>query len=123
MKEIKDKRRWDLVPWDAIGGSEVQECLSQGRYDALESLVRAELNGVTCDEAWGILVVVLEFGAEKYSDDNWKTEEPRKYIAAFCRHYLGADRYDLDPESGYMHLAHAYACAVFLAWFQKEGKL
>jgi hypothetical protein len=66
---------------------------------------------------------VLEFGARKYSVDNWKKvpNAPERYAQAFARHVcarLGGEV--LDPESGFPHLAHAACCAAFLAWFQAQ---
>lgn len=59
---------------------------------------------------------VLAFGAEKYGRDNWrKGMEWQRMIDAALRHIVAfADGEDMDPESGYHHLAHAKCCLSFL---------
>jgi hypothetical protein len=70
------------------------------------------------------LAKILTTGAEKYADDNWKhvPDPERRYYSALRRH-LEADRMGeaVDPDSGELHLAHAYACLHFLLWFRMEG--
>lgn len=63
------------------------------------------------------LVLVLTFGAKKYTPDGWRAvpEWRRRYFAAALRHliaWFGGER--LDPESGLHHLAHAACCLFFL---------
>lgn len=65
-----------------------------------------------------LLADVLSFGAAKYARDNWRHVRPfrERYTAALLRHWyahLGGEFY--DGESHLPHLAHAYACAIFLA--------
>lgn len=62
---------------------------------------------------------VLEFGANKYSKDNWQ-QVPNardRYYDAAMRHiqawYYGETK---DPETGESHLAHAICCLMFLLW-------
>lgn len=60
---------------------------------------------------------VLEFGAKKYSRDNWKHVEPARYEKAAMRHlisYVTGEK--IDPESGKSHLAHLMCNALFLMW-------
>jgi hypothetical protein len=60
---------------------------------------------------------VLEFGAKKYSRDNWKHVEPARYEKAAMRHlisYVTGEK--IDPESGKSHLAHLVCNALFLMW-------
>jgi hypothetical protein len=60
---------------------------------------------------------VLEFGAKKYSRDNWKHVEPARYEKAAMRHlisYVTGEK--IDPESGKSHLAHLICNALFLMW-------
>lgn len=64
------------------------------------------------------VVRVMEFGAEKYSRDNWKKVVPNvRYLKAAFRHlikYAGGEK--LDSESGLNHLAHCVCCLLFLIW-------
>jgi len=59
---------------------------------------------------------VLEFGAKKYSPNNWRTVKPgSRYLDAALRHlHAHADGEDNDPESGLSHLAHAACCVLFM---------
>jgi hypothetical protein len=65
------------------------------------------------------VIKVLEYGANKYSPDNWKKvpEMEVRYYDAAMRHI---DSYwqgeYLDEESGQPHLAHAVCCLLFLMW-------
>ena len=60
---------------------------------------------------------VLGYGANKYSDDNWNKLDnlEKRYIAAALRH-ISKDRQgeEIDPESGYSHLAHAVTSLMFI---------
>jgi len=69
------------------------------------------------------VVEVLEFGAKKYSVNNWQKVNPQRYKDAMFRHlidYLSGDKN--DKESGKSHLAHLICCALFLMWFDKKEK-
>lgn len=65
------------------------------------------------------VIKVLEYGANKYSPDNWKKvpQMEVRYYDAAMRHI---DAYwqgeYLDEESGQPHLAHAVCCLLFLMW-------
>jgi len=69
------------------------------------------------------VVSVLEFGAKKYQEENWKqvSNAKTRYYDAMQRH-IGAwwEGEKNDPETGEHHLAHAICCAMFLIWFDKE---
>ncbi len=72
-------------------------------YESLEEVVR-----------------VLEFGAAKYSPDNWKTVEPKAYLDAVQRHIVEIMKHGIharDAESGLHHAAHMTTDALFLVWF------
>lgn len=61
------------------------------------------------------VVDVLSFGARKYSDDNWKNVEPKRYTDALYRHLNAHHKGEAnDAESGLPHLAHAACCVLFL---------
>ncbi|MFA5168950.1 MAG: dATP/dGTP diphosphohydrolase domain-containing protein [Candidatus Omnitrophota bacterium] len=69
------------------------------------------------------VVKVLEFGAVKYSLDNWKKVEPKsRYVDAMFRHLTAwASGEKLDSETGLSHLAHLICCALFLLWADIES--
>lgn len=66
------------------------------------------------------ILKVLEFGAAKYSVDNWQHVEDheRRYYDAAMRHIEAWRLKETnDPESKLPHLAHAVCCLCFLMWF------
>lgn len=66
---------------------------------------------------------VREFGARKYSSDNWrKGFKLKRSIAAALRHIMAfKDGEDNDEESGLCHLAHAMCCLEHALWdFRKH---
>lgn len=69
---------------------------------------------------------ILTFGAEKYEIDNWKKFDKHKRLQTYgsLMRHLEAHRKGekLDPESGCSHLCHIVTNAMFLWWFDKEGK-
>ena len=77
-------------------------------WDALEQVVR-----------------VLEFGAVKYSVDNWRhvPDARYRYRDALLRHTVAMIRgEDTDPESDLPHAAHAACCALFLVALERAWK-
>jgi hypothetical protein len=63
------------------------------------------------------VIKVLEFGANKYSRDNWRKVEnaEARYMAAAFRHMVAHNFGEVnDPESGLPHLAHAGCCILFM---------
>lgn len=63
------------------------------------------------------LARVLTFGARKYAPDNWRQvpDLERRYLAAALRHINAHRAGELcDPESGELHLSHAFTCLAFL---------
>lgn len=63
------------------------------------------------------VVKVLEFGAKKYSKDNWKKVEGARdlYFDAALRHLTSwYEGEDADQETGLHHLAHAACDVLFL---------
>lgn len=60
---------------------------------------------------------ILEFGAKKYSKDNWQKVESSRYEKAAMRHlisYVTGEKN--DQETGKSHLAHLVCNALFLMW-------
>ncbi len=72
-------------------------------------------------EALNQVAAVLQFGANKYSANNWRSGfDWSRVIGAAMRHltaFNGGE--DKDPESGLSHLAHAACCLMFLLEFEK----
>ena len=69
------------------------------------------------------VVEVLEFGAKKYSADNWQEVDNAKerYYNAAMRHidsWWNGEK--CDPETGIHHLAHAATNLFFLMWFDNK---
>jgi hypothetical protein len=68
------------------------------------------------------MVKVLEFGANKYSDNNWKKGLKTTEIAeSLMRHlftYLQGE--DIDTESNLSHTGHILCNAMFLAYMMKN---
>ena len=65
---------------------------------------------------------VLDYGAAKYSRDNWKQGDFMRYASACLRHLFARLKGDrLDSESGLPHLAHAACCLLFMMHFDDEG--
>lgn len=70
------------------------------------------------------VVGVLNFGAGKYTPNNWRTPGFKwgRLLGATLRHlfaFIGGE--DKDPETGYSHLAHAACCVLFLLEHQTIG--
>jgi|SRR5690606_20150416 len=70
------------------------------------------------------MVQVLEFGAEKYSADNWKGGlKTTEIIESMLRHvyaYLRGE--DVDLESGLPHTGHIMCNAMFLSYMHEFRK-
>lgn len=81
------------------------------KHDSLKS--RLDLLPPRAIELVGI---VLRHGALKYAEHNWKNcQNPEQYVGAALRHLMRhLDREVMDPESKFLHLAHA-ACSVLFA--------
>lgn len=63
------------------------------------------------------VIQVLEFGANKYSPDNWRKvpQLRQRYLDAGFRHYMEALHSPTnDHESGRASLAHAICCLLFV---------
>lgn len=145
LKPRNQKAQWWLFPWDAWEeiaiacarpadlGAEPWECRSLfealsdlqnfGGYEKLWCYAFTRLRAAGYGACLEILRV-LEYGARKYSPDNWRnaarSSDPsfrREYFSAICRHALAAKLgQPLDPESGLNHWAHVCCGLLFLQW-------
>jgi len=73
--------------------------------------------GLLPPEALLEISAVLEFGARKYSDDNWQLvpEWRKRYLDAMLRHVLAwMAGVKQDEETGRHPLAHAGCCLLYL---------
>ncbi len=68
------------------------------------------------------MVKVLEFGAEKYSADNWKKGLPTKEICeSLLRHtFAFMNGEDVDSDSKQSHIGHIMCNAMFLSHMLRE---
>ena len=71
------------------------------------------------------LVRVLEYGAKKYSSDNWKVGLDKKEILESLSRHLFAlmDGEELDKESGLSHIGHIQANALFWEYHNNKKKV
>jgi hypothetical protein len=68
------------------------------------------------------VVKVINFGAQKYSKDGWRSVEPERYRDALMRHLMAVwiGEEEDDPESGLSHYAHAMCNLIFLSILEKK---
>jgi hypothetical protein len=68
------------------------------------------------------LVKVLEYGATKYSKNNWKKGMPVTQVSeSLMRHlYAFLKGEDVDPESGCRHISHVMCNAMFIEYIMRE---
>jgi hypothetical protein len=68
------------------------------------------------------MVKVLEFGAEKYDDDNWKKGLPYKEVCESAMRHLLAfmEGHTLDEETHLTHTAHVMANMMFLQFYMDQ---
>ena len=70
------------------------------------------------------MIEVLEFGAKKYSPDNWKKGLDKKEILESMQRHLGAlmDGQASDPETELSHMGHIMCNAMFYSYFETKDK-
>jgi len=74
-------------------------------------------------EAIEALAEVITYGANKYSDDNWKKVSKDRYIGALMRHLNAYRKGELyDDESGLTHMAHILTNAAFLIYKEENDE-
>lgn len=76
-------------------------------------------------EALEALIEVLEHGAVKYGERNWRTPPyftRERLTDALRRHQAAIDKGQLvDPDSGLLHAAHAACMALFQLQYEIQG--
>lgn len=68
------------------------------------------------------LVRVLEFGAKKYSKDNWKEGlNKEEILESLMRHLVALFKGEVnDLESGLPHIGHILCNALFYSYYQSK---
>ena len=69
------------------------------------------------------VVKVLELGAKKYGDFDWKhvPNASKVYQESLFRHWVEYRKGNkIDDESGISHLAHLICCGLILMWHDKD---
>lgn len=127
-KHDRGKTRVNLLPSrlrvNALMSSEVPDCsirslaryLETGCYEMGFKAACLRL-GEGC-VVQGILGVaqVMEYGAQKYGEQNWRLVSANRYLDAAWRHLASSSRGSAkDEESGLPHLAHLGANFAILA--------
>lgn len=72
------------------------------------------------------VIAVLEFGAKKYSVDNWKKVDNgyERYLDAAMRHIAEINKGKIfDEETSYTHFSHAICSLLFASWHSKYSKI
>ena len=95
-------------------GQEIRVHNDKGGVKADGGKVRPTLLLRSMPDAVAAVIRILEKGAKKYDDNNWKLVEPERYDDAHLRHilkYLAGET--LDDETKESHLAHAITCLLF----------
>lgn len=107
---VFERRVYDAgVPWSPVESEGRKDDAAKPRVSLLPMDVLAEV------------IAVFEYGAAKYSEDNWREVEPaERYRDAAFRHVFMAS--GDDPESGVDHLAHGIASLMILRALKKEEK-
>lgn len=69
------------------------------------------------------MVEVLEFGANKYSPDNWKKGlDNKEMLESLARHLFALMNGEVnDPESGLPHIGHIQCNAMFYSYFNNTN--
>lgn len=114
-----------LFPFRALS-----ESSQQLEYQHITQMIQEE----RFEESWCWLVVskrcsivgvtkILEFGAKKYSPNNWQGVRPGiRYASGALRHLLAIEHDEaIDPDSGLSHWDHIGCNVIFCLWMQQQG--
>jgi hypothetical protein len=104
-KEVDDFEKALIERDQALRYNQGKLSWSMVDFDSLEGLVR-----------------VLEYGAKKYSKDNWKKGMPVTQVSESLMRHLFAflKGEDIDPESGCRHISHVMCNTMFLEYILRE---
>ncbi len=97
-----------------------QKLLTGKKNDILDNKDRWDL--LSLSELKGI-VKILTFGAKKYGENNWQLLENgwKRYQAAMMRHLVAIEEgEDIDSESGFPHIYHAFCNMYFLVHYYNK---
>lgn len=74
-------------------------------------------------DALDAILQVLDYGAVKYSPRNWEKGMAWSRCFSACMRHMWAywRGEDYDPETGFLHTAHAACCILFLLGYQLRG--
>ena len=124
-KDDSGKPRFDLLPASSahvIDSSIMKMYVIALTSKDIEKLL--DLSEHIRSSIWDV-VEVLTHGAEKYSDNNWKTaKDNNRYWSALGRHLFAydLDNNSMDEESGFTHGAHAMCNIIFLLELLSNGE-
>ena len=70
------------------------------------------------------MVEVLEFGAKKYTPDNWKKGFPKEELLESIQRHVAAliDGEENDSDSGLPHIAHIQCNCMFYNYLHRNSK-
>ena len=136
-KDDAGKLDWTLLPESIVlpmAGDGHDPTVEEAVYVLLfgdrSDLMRfANNSGMLIPEMLEETVRVLAFGADKYGRDNWRSvhDAVRRYRAAAMRHFMedwrsmSRDDDARDEESGLLHIAHMFACILFLGCLLEDA--
>lgn len=111
------------VPVIKIANQEIRVTNEKGGTKADGLKPRPTLLLRSMPDAVQSVIRILEYGAKKYDDNNWKKVEAHRYDDAALRHilsYLSGE--ELDKETSESHLSHAITCLLFRLQLDIDSK-
>jgi hypothetical protein len=118
-----------------VAGSIFEEMIDRNRhapkpYPMAGELQDAALRYNTGKPQWHLvdmkalepMIRVLEYGAKKYSTDNWRKGMPREMVLDCLIRHVAAllDGEENDPESGLPHIGHVMCNAMFYVALERD---